>query len=181
MRAVTEAGSGEGEWPDFDVRELLKRLTSAGVDFVIIGGVAVVLLGSARMTRDLDIVFAPDPTNLEALGGVLVDLGASLRGVEEDLPFVPDATTLDRVEVLTLNTSAGWLDLHRRPQGAPSYERLRKRAERLMIGEMAVLVASLDDMIAMKRAAGRPRDLADIEELQAIARLRGASDSLQYG
>lgn len=159
-------------WPPLDARELLTRLTTAGVDFVIIGGIAVVLLGSARATRDLDIVFAPDRANLELLGKVLMDLEASLRGVEEDLPFVPDARTLDRVALLTLSTSAGWLDVHRRPDGSPPYERLRRDAERVNLGEMVVLVASIDDMIAMKRAAGRLQDQADIAELEAIRRIR---------
>lgn len=158
-------------WPPLDVREMLVRLTSAGVDFVIIGGIAVVLLGSARMTRDLDIVFAADKANLELLGEVLMGLQASLRGIEEDVPFVPDATTLDRVDLLTLSTSAGWLDVHRRPGGAPPYERLRRNAERMNIGEIAVLVASIDDMIAMKRSAGRPQDIADIAELEVLREL----------
>jgi len=159
-------------WPEFDLREMLSRLTAGGVDFVIIGGIAVVLLGSARTTRDLDIVVAPDRGDLEALGEVLIDLGASLRGIEGDLPFVPDAATLDRVSLLTLSTSAGWLDVHRRPDGAPPYGRLRQNAERIDLGDMAVLVASVDDMIAMKRAAGRLRDQADIAELEAIRRIR---------
>lgn len=159
-------------WPPLDVRELLTRLTSAGVDFVIIGGIAVVLLGSARTTRDLDIVFAPDRANLEALGKVLVGLDASLRGIEDELPFVPDGMTLDRVALLTLSTSAGWLDVHRRPDGSPPYERLRRNAERIDVGGMVVLVASIDDMIAMKSVGGRLQDRADIAELEAIRRIR---------
>ena len=74
------------------------------VDFVAIGGVAAVLHGSARNTFDLDICFASDPHNLEALGSALVGLHARLRGVPERVPFVPDAAALKRVEVLTLAT-----------------------------------------------------------------------------
>lgn len=159
-------------WPPLDVRELLTRLTSAGVDFVIIGGIAVVLLGSARTTRDLDIVFAADRNNLDLLGEVLVGLNASLRGVHDDVPFVPDGATLDRVALLTLTTSAGWLDVHRRPDGAPPFNRLKRNAERIDLGDMTVLVASIDDMIAMKRAAGRLQDQADVAELEAIRRIR---------
>src|SRR5689334_16694646 len=110
---------------------MLRRLTEAGVDFVVIGGVAMLLHGSARLTRDLDIVFAGDDPNLEALGSVLIELQARLRGVDEDVPFAPDARTLANVQLLTLDTSAGWLDVHRRPDGAPSYERLRRHAERV--------------------------------------------------
>ena len=160
------------EWPDLEVEVMLRRLTEAGVDFVVIGGIAMLLHGSARLTRDLDIVFASDHANLEALGGVLVGLEARLRGIEEDVPFVPDASTLANVQLLTLDTSAGWLDVHRRPEGAPTYLRLRRRAERVELGGFSVLVASPNDLIAMKRAAGRPIDLIDLEELDAIKRLR---------
>jgi hypothetical protein len=135
---------------------------------VVIGGIAAVLWGSARMTFDLDICFATDNANLEALGKVLVDLGAQLKGVEEELPFVPDVTTLRRVELLTLKTTAGELDLLARPTGAPGYDVLRKRAARVDLGDFNILISSLDDLIAMKRAAGRTKDLADVEELEAI-------------
>ena len=160
------------EWPELDVEEMLRRLTAAGVDFVVIGGIALVLAGSARLTRDLDIVFAADGENLETLGTVLIGLEARLREVEDEVPFVPDAKTLGNVQLLTLATSAGWLDVHRAVDGAPSYATLRRNAERVTVGDFAVLVASPEDMIAMKRAAGRPQDLADIAELEAILRLR---------
>jgi hypothetical protein len=162
------------EWPELDVEQILRRLTAAGVDFVVIGGIALVLSGSARLTRDLDIVFAPDEGNLDALGGVLVDLEARLRGVDEVIPFSPDGRTLRNAQLLTLDTGAGWLDVHRQPDGAPAYDVLRRNAERVRLGDFAVLVASPDDMIAMKRAAGRPQDIADIAEWEAIKRLRRA-------
>jgi predicted nucleotidyltransferase len=155
-----------------DAEALLRRLTARGVDFVVIGGIAAVLHGSARNTFDLDICFATDDANLAALGEVLVELGARLKGVEEELPFVPDAATLRRVEVLSLDTPIGELDVLARPSGAPRYETLRKQAERYDIDGVLVLVASIADLLAMKRAAGRPKDLADIDELEAIVRLR---------
>lgn len=160
------------EWPVLDVEEMLRRLVAAGVDFVVVGGIAMILLGSSRLTRDLDIVFATDEANLESLGGVLVGLNARLREIPDEVPFVPDAQSLASVELLTLDTSAGWLDVHGRLDGAPAFETLRKRAERHNLGGFSALVASPDDMLAMKRAAGRAVDLADIEELQAIKRLR---------
>jgi hypothetical protein len=160
------------EFPELESEEMLRRLTAAGVDFVVIGGIALVLLGSPRMTRDLDIVFAPDNENLHALGRVLTDLDARLREVEDDVPFVPDGSALKNVQLLTLATSAGWLDVHRTVDGAPPYHRLRRNAERFDLGGFSVLVASPDDMIAMKRAAGRPQDLIDVETLAAVKRLR---------
>ena len=151
---------------------MLGRLTAHGIDFVVIGGVAVVLLGSPRVTQDLDICFATDRENLEALGHALVELEARLRSIDEEIPFVPDARTLAGVELLTLSTSAGSLDVHVRPKGAPAYTTLRRRARRLNLEGFAVLVASIEDMMAMKLEAGRTRDLADLEELEAIRRLR---------
>lgn len=160
------------EFPELEAEEMLRRLTAGGVDFVVIGGIALVLLGSPRMTRDLDIVFAPDDANLDALGRVLLDLDARLRNVDEDVPFVPDGATLKNVHLLTLATSVGWFDVHRSVDGAPPYPELRRNAERCDLGEFSVLVASPDDMIAMKQAAGRPQDLIDVETLAAIKRLR---------
>jgi hypothetical protein len=150
---------------------LLARLADGGVDFVVIGAIAVVAHGHIRTTRDLDITYDTGASNLEALGGVLVALDARLRGVAEVVPFVPDERTLRRAELLTLESSEGSLDLLADPPGAPPYDELRARALAIELEGRAILVAGLDDLLAMKRAAGRPRDLEDAEALEAIARL----------
>jgi hypothetical protein len=147
-------------------------LADGGVDFVVIGGVAAILHGSARATFDLDVCFASDAENLGALGTTLTTLEARPRGVKEPVPFVPDAAALRRVEVLTLTTAAGDLDVLRAPSGAPRYDVLRAHADRYDVGGFEVRVASVEDLIAMKTAAGRAKDLGDIEELEAILRLR---------
>lgn len=128
--------------------------------------------GSTRFTNDLDICYAADEANLDVLGAVLIDLGASLRGVTEDVPFVPDGRTLRRTEILTLDTREGPVDLLVRPSGAPEYQELRAHAERVEVDGIAVLVASLDHLAGMKRAAGRPKDHIDLEEIEVIRRLR---------
>jgi hypothetical protein len=159
-------------WPEFRLGALLQRLVAHGVDFVVVGGIAMIGQGSARITRDLDICYATDPANLEALGAAMVELGAKLRGVSDDVPFVPDARTLRQTSILRLDSPDGWIDLLMAPSGAPPYEQLRSSARRVTIDGMAVLIASLDDLEAMKRAAGRPKDLLDLEEIEVIRRLR---------
>lgn len=159
-------------WPEYHPTELLGRLSAADVDFVLIGGLAVVTQGYPRLTRDIDITYAPEQANLDSLGSVLVELNARLRGVAEDVPFVPDGATLRRTMILTLTTDLGALDLLGAPPGAPDYATLRRRADRVDVAGVRVLVASIEDLLAMKHAAGRPRDLDDIQALEAVLRLR---------
>jgi len=159
-------------WPEFRPGALLKRLVAHGVDFVVIGGIAMVAHGSARITRDLDICYATDEANLEALGNAMIELGARLRGVVDEVPFVPDARTLRRTTILTLDTPDGPIDLLVRPAGAPDYATLRARAERATLDGVAILNASLDDLESMKLASGRDKDRLDLEEIEVIRRLR---------
>lgn len=142
------------------------------MDFVVIGGIAAVAHGSPQFTRDLDIAYAADAENLERLGEVLVGLGATLRGVTEAVPFVPDGRTLRRTRVLTLLTRDGPLDILAEPDGSGGYASLRANAITATVGGVDVRIAGLDDLIAMKRATGRPKDRIYIEELEAIRRLR---------
>ena len=159
--------------PDFQPRALLERLVARGVDFVVIGGFAVIVHGHVRLTRDVDIACATDPGNLEALGSLLVELGATLAGVGSEPPFSPDPQTLRRAEPLTLDTALGRLDVHSRPPGAPPYEALRRNAARYRLDGFFVLVASIEDLLSMKRAAGRATDAADVEALEAIRERAG--------
>jgi len=131
-----------------------------------------VLHGSERNTFDLDVCPAQDAVNLEALGVALLAIDASLREITEDIPFVPDGRTLGGVELLTLDTTLGPLDLVMRPPGAAPYDSLRRRAERMDAGGIAVLVASISDLIEMKAVSNRPKDREDVERLEALALLR---------
>lgn len=161
-------------WPEFRPTSLLAALAQAEIDFVVVGGVAIVVQALPRFTRDLDISYATDTPNLERLGALLVSLEAKLRGVEEDLPFVPDARTLRRAQMLTLTTREGDLDLLVDPPGSPGYPALRRRADVIELAGAAIRIASIEDLIEMKRAAGRPQDRLDIEALElARGRLRG--------
>lgn len=159
-------------WPEFSPIPLVERLVAHGVDFVVIGGIAMILQGSARLTQDLDISYSSDPTNLDVLGAALLDLKPRLRGVTDEVPFIPDGQTLRRSMTLTLDTEHGPIDLLGQPPGAPAYDDLRRGADRVNLGGVAILVASLDHLEAMKRAAGREKDRLDLEEIEVIRRLR---------
>jgi len=161
-------------WPEFRPTTLLGLLAGADIDFVVVGGVAVVVQANPRFTRDLDICYATDTANLERLGALLVSLEARLRDIDEDVPFEPDARTLRRTSMLTLTTREGDLDLLVDPPGSPGYAALRRRADTIELAGAAVRIASLEDLIGMKRAAGRPQDQVDVEALEiARSRARG--------
>lgn len=137
----------------------------------MIGGIALTIHGSDRNTFDLDICPSQDPDNLDVLGRALIELDARLRGIDEDVPFVPDGRSLKGIEILCLDTSLGPLDVLSRPSGAPPYEQLRRRAKRVDIGATAVLIASVDDLLEMKRTANRDKDKLDVEALETIKRV----------
>ena len=157
--------------PDYHPLALVQALVDAHVDFVIVGGVAVVLQAMPRFTKDLDICYSTAQDNLEALGSVLVGLAARLRGLPETVPFVPDARTLRLTQILCLTTPVGDIDLLVDPDGAPGYDTLRERASVMELSGRSVRIASIEDMLAMKRAAGRPQDLVDIESLEVAREL----------
>jgi predicted nucleotidyltransferase len=162
--------------PNLRLSALLRRLSDGNVDFVVIGGVAVIMQGASRFTKDLDICYSTERQNLDRLGLVLTSLKACLRGVEEDVPFIPDGRTLRHTQILTLTTSDGNLDLLVKPDGSPTYTALRTRANQVDLGGFSVRIASVEDMISMKRASARAQDLVDLESLE-IARRRRRSSS----
>lgn len=151
-----------------DIRALLEMLTGEEVEFIVIGGVAGQLLGSPVVTFDLDICHARDPNNLERLARVLSTIEARLRGAPPDLPFRLDARTLMNGDSFTFTTTLGDLDILGTPAGTQGFDDLTTSAVGYEIDGLTVRVASLDDLIRMKRAAGRPKDLLAIEELGAL-------------
>ena len=157
----------------FDPIPVLAELARAGVDFVVIGGVAGGAHGSSYGTFDLDIAYARERENLERLTDVLRGLGAELRGAPPGLPFQLDVETLHQGANFTFSTKLGALDILGDPAGAPPYERLREDAIPIDVRGYPVRVASLDHLIAMKKATERPKD-----ELAAME-YRTLSDELR--
>ncbi len=147
--------------------EILRTLTEFGVEFVVVGGVAVQAHGYLRATGDLDVVPNPTLLNLSRLGEALSDLDARPR--RATLPVdVTDPQLLKRVPLAPLTTRYGRLDLLNiaNVSGAPrSFEELLGRALTVNLDGLAVSIVGLDDLLRMKRAAGRPQDLTDIGAL----------------
>lgn len=159
----------------FDPLLILGTLDRHAVKFVIIGGIAGRLWGSTTVTNDLHICYARDPANLRSLAAALVELEVQLRGATRDLPFRVDARTLKNGDTFTLTTNAGNLDLLGTPAGSQGYSSLAPTATPMDVGGITVLVTDLNDLIAMKRAAGRPKDLIEIEVLSAVREERERS------
>jgi hypothetical protein len=152
----------------FDPLEALRVLTTHGVRFVLVGGFAAVIRGSPVITGDLDICYARDDDNLNNLAGALRELGTSLRGAPPDVPFLLDARTLRNGDHFTFSTRAGPLDCLGTPAGTAGFADLDADATDEDLSGLNVRVASLDDLIRMKRAAGRPKDLIALEWLGNI-------------
>lgn len=149
-----------------DPRRILEVLVRHGVDFTVIGGIAVIAHGHPRNTRDIDFVAATDRPNLERLVAALRELTAELWGVDAHLLGIElDAETLASGANFTLITDAGGLDFFNEVPGGVPYEELRARALVVDLSGLQIRVAGRDDLIRMKQAAGRPQDLDDIAAL----------------
>lgn len=128
----------------FDPLRILKTLARHQVRFVVIGGIAGRLWGSTTVTNDLDICYARDRANREALATARRDLKLKLRETGSHVKFVVE------------------------PKGSGGYATLARNAEAMDVGGVTIRVAALSDLIAMKRAAGRPKDLIEVEILSAV-------------
>jgi hypothetical protein len=153
----------------FDPIPLIEALATARVDFVLIGGVAGGSYGSTFGTFDVDVAYARDAENLERLATVLDELGAALRGAPPGVPFRLDAKTLANGANFTFTTRLGSLDILADPAGAPPYRDLKSAGTKITVSDMEIIVASLDHLIAMKEAAGRPKDLLMATEYRVLS------------
>lgn len=152
----------------FDPLRSIGSLVRHRVRFVVIGGFAGRLRGSPSLTNDLDICYARDKKNLQALAAALQELEARLRGAPQGLPFLLDANTLGAGDCFTFMTNAGSLDCLGTPSGSGGFSELARFAEEMDLGGVRVLVASIEDLMSMKRASARPKDLIELEILAAL-------------
>ena len=153
--------------------ELLRRLSDAHVDFVVIGGVAVIAHGHPRATLDLDVCYARSPENVRKLVGALAAIRPRLRGAPEGLPFFWDERTVRNGLNFTLVTDEGELDLLGEVTGLGSHDDIALRALEIEVHGAVVKLLSLEDLIRSKAAAGRAKDLVDLEALRALAGAKG--------
>ena len=142
------------------------------MDYVVIGGIAATLQGSTTITRDFDICYSRERANLEHLADALRELEAKLRGVDDDVRFRLDAASLRNGLNFTFKTKHGDFDCLGDPGGGLDYERLLRNADEMDVYGLRLMVASLDDLIRMKRAAGRNKDLIEVENLSALREVR---------
>jgi len=147
---------------------LLDALSSAGVSFVIVGGVAATVHGSARLTSDLDVVYERSSANLQRLVSALLPLNPYLRGAPLGLPFTFDAETIRRGLNFTLTTTAGPLDLLGELTGVGSYREVYEVSEDIPLYGSSYRCINLDALIISKRAAGRTKDFEAVAELELI-------------
>ena len=147
--------------------DLLGTLASAGVDFVLVGGVAAVAHGSARSTQDLDIVYRRDPDNLQRVVNALGPHHPYLRGAPPGLPFRLDVETLRAGLNFTLTTDLGWIDLLGEIIGG-GYKELNSHSIEVEAFGTRCRVVDLETLIRTKKLAGRPKDLEAIAELELL-------------
>lgn len=156
--------------PELDIQGILERLAEAGVEYIVIGGVAVGFHGYVRATKDLDIVPAPDRSNLERLVAALRALDAELDGTGEfeaaELPDPLDPEVLALGGNWVLQTRLGRFDVMQWVADTELWDMLSPSAVEVEMEGMTVKVAGYDDLVALKRLAARPGDLEDLERLR---------------
>lgn len=151
-----------------DFKQLLRLLTDNEVEFIIVGGAAATAHGSARLTFDLDIVYKRSRENITRLVNALRPIHPYLRGAPPGLPFDWSVETIEKGLNFTLTTSLGALDLLGDIVGGGGYEQLFETTIPVEIGGVECLCLDLERLIQVKRAAGRPKDLEVVAELQQI-------------
>jgi predicted nucleotidyltransferase len=155
-----------------DFKALLRVLSEAGVEFIVVGGVAAAIHGTARATFDLDVVYSRTSDNIGRLALALTPYHPYLRGAPPGLPFRWDAPTIQRGLNFTLTTDIGDLDLLGEVTGGGTYEALLSSTLLVRAFGVDCRLLNLDRLIEVKRAAGRPKDFEAIAELETVRERR---------
>jgi hypothetical protein len=150
-----------------DNEGLLTALHRAGVEFILVGGMAAIVHGSARLTFDLDIVYKRSRENYQRIVAALAPFNPYLRGAPPGLPFRWDVETVERGLNFTLITSLGAIDVLGEIAGG-GYDQLVPYVEVKNAFDIEVPCLRLDKLIDVKRAAGRPKDFDAISELESL-------------
>jgi len=151
-----------------DFARLFGALHKTGVEYIIIGGVAATVHGSSRLTQDVDVCYARSDANLDRVVRALRPLKPYPRGAPRGLPFEWSAATLRAGLNFTLTTTAGDIDLLGELTGGGTYDDLIAHTMEVTLFTHRTRCLNLEWLIATKRAAGRPRDLEAIAELEAL-------------
>jgi len=159
-----------------DFAGVIRTLADSDVQFILVGGVAATVHGSVRLTRDIDIVYARTGDNIERLVDALAPHAPYLRGAPPGLPFQWERDTLLRGLNFTLTTRLGDLDLFGDLTGGGGFVELRSHASAIRIFDRDVLCLDIEWLIRVKRAAGRPKDLEAVAELEALLDEMNRSD-----
>lgn len=155
-----------------ELPEILRVLYDAHLEFVVIGGAAMHLQGSAYVTQDVDFCYARTLQNMNRLAAALEPYHPSLRGAPAGLPFTFDSRTISQGMNFALSTDLGDLDFLGEVTGLGSYKDVRAAADMQVIHGMQIAVLSLVGLIKSKKAAGRPRDLYVLPELEGLEQLK---------
>lgn len=151
-----------------DLADIVSVLADAGVQVVVIGGLAAQAHGSARLTQDADFIYCRTPENIERLASAIAPYRPYLRGAPPGLPFQFDRATILRGLNFTLTTDLGDVDFLGEMVGGGTYEQVESHTVALSVFGRDIRVLDLPALIRAKRAAGRPKDLEVIAELEAL-------------
>jgi hypothetical protein len=154
---------------------LLRQLADHHVEYVMIGGLAMVVHGSAHITNDLDVCYSRTQENITALAAAFAPLHPYLRGVPPGLPFHFDVPTILAGLNFTLSTDFGDVDVLGEVTGIGMYEQAFAQSEEKTVYGLKFRVLSLDALLVSKRAAGRIKDRNHILELEELKKMRGES------
>ena len=151
-----------------DFAALLRALIEGRVAFILIGGVAATVHGSARLTRDVDVIYDRSPHNIDALARAVTPLHPYLRGAPPGLPFTFDVATVTAGLNFTLKTDLGDIDLLGEVLGVGGYADAVQASTGMAVHGLEVRVLDLDGLARAKRAAGRVKDLLDLAEIAEL-------------